>query len=69
MMIGCLCYHKKKITDFDDYLEKRDLKKKERQGIGHIFRKIKMGRTNARFDIQETENEYIIRCARDDFRV
>ena len=64
----CVYYHRKRITKCDEFLQKREQKKNERQGIGQIFRNIQAGRSNGRFDIKETENEYIIRCSKDDFR-
>ena len=68
VLLGCQYYHRKRITKFDEFIQKREQKKNERQGIGHIFRNIQAGRSNGRFDIQETEDEYIIRCSMDAFR-
>ena len=67
VLLGCLFYHRKRITKFYEFLKRREQKKTEQQGIGQIFRNIQGGRTNGRFHIQETEEEYIIRCSRDNF--
>ena len=68
-LIGCLCYHRKKITYVSNYVMKRNHRKHEREEIGHLFRNVKMSNSHGTFNVEQTPDEYIIRCNREDFQI
>ena len=68
IVIGCLCYHRKRITYLNNYEKRRNIKKHEPEGIGHLFRNVRMGNSIGSFNVEQTPEEYIIRCKRDEFQ-
>ena len=69
IIIGCLCYHRKRITYLNNYVKKRNFRKHESQGIGHLFRNVKMGNSLGNFIVEQTPEEYIIKCKREEFKM